>query len=803
MICRKMNLFLWLIFCSLVIQESHQQLEKKQFVNLGDAFDFEGNGGTEEGFSRALNDASLGGELGAEDNANAQMHISENNQGGISLGQGGDDLGSLGSLLGGNNLNPFQSLSSYNGLGGGDDRGDDLGLGAGKESEGFDSLGGIKSLLGTGDQLGNFGGGGKPEGGDDSNSLLEALGLTGNNGEKTSESSLDSLLGGNKDQSSLMSILKLGEETGKAKSEGHSLLDGLNLDEGNNNNNIENSANLADTLNTGGNTDLLGLNKNDLASLLGNAGGNMQGNSNAGATSKGGKQETETSDGSLGLLQSLINGQETSGGDRQGIGEFGGGGLSNELSQLDTTDEKLEKMLEGLGKVDSGATQSPNYGDASEMDAQPSEAVDEMPSMGYHGHQSGMQSMPSLLGGDLSGLDGLSGMMNGGGGMGGLLQGMGGGQINPMHIQPGVTVHAHASDKPGSSSPVSPAEASKTAKQAQRVNEQEHQKKLKRLKTRLQTLRKKLEELQEEQSKKSHSVNSPTGRRKEAIKKLLIKNLKLAALIASKEIQLEEAKESAFTGKKESDDLGLVDVPTNMKETPKEPENELAFSKTKAKPLTDLSKKAEEEVNHLIKAQGNSKTRRDKSATAANASKTIESKVLSNATIIKQINATLAKLSAESPNNVTVTPKAYKKLVQRITQLSPKKSEAVQEAALSSLYKALMKTKPTKKGGNAKKLEIKYADMGCFKDTDKRVLASLESSFKSPLDRNYKTRLNSLYKCARIAKLKGFPGFAMENGGQCFGEQDILKKYKSYGASPMCGNKGKGGVWSLNVYKFV
>ena len=43
---------------------------------------------------------------------------------------------------------------------------------------------------------------------------------------------------------------------------------------------------------------------------------------------------------------------------------FAGGGLSNELSQLDTTDEKLEKMLEGLGKVDSGATQSPNYGDA-------------------------------------------------------------------------------------------------------------------------------------------------------------------------------------------------------------------------------------------------------------------------------------------------------------------------------------------------------------------------------------------------------------------------------------------------------
>ena len=137
-----------------------------------------------------------------------------------------------------------------------------------------------------------------------------------------------------------------------------------------------------------------------------------------------------------------------------------------------------------------------------------------------------------------------------------------------------------------------------------------------------------------------------------------------------------------------------------MKETPKKSESDLISSKTKAKPLTDLSKKAEEEVNHLIKAQGLDKTRRDKASgtrdkalnaaqnnndkeKASNASqnaKAKEGKVLSNATIIQQINATLAKLSASSPRNISVTPKAYKKLVQRITQLSPKKSEAVQEA---------------------------------------------------------------------------------------------------------------------------
>lgn len=172
-----------------------------------------------------------------------------------------------------------------------------------------------------------------------------------------------------------------------------------------------------------------------------------------------------------------------------------------------------------------------------------------------------MQSMP-LTGQDTGGYDGFGSMMGGmgmNGGMGGgmssnmgggmgdissLLQGMEGGQFNSHHIRYGETVHAHASDKPGNSSPVSPAEAGARAKQVQKDAEQKHQEKLKKLKTRLAALKQKLEELQEEQSKKSQNANSPKAKRKEAIKKLLIKNLKLAALIASKEIQLEEAKES-------------------------------------------------------------------------------------------------------------------------------------------------------------------------------------------------------------------------------------------------------------------
>ena len=316
---------------------------------MGDSFNFEENDGTEDGFSRALSDASLGGELGNEDTANSQMHISENNQGGISLGQNGDDLGSLGSLLGGNSLNSFSmnSLSSLGGglgganlgggslgganlgggsLGGANLGGDDLGLGEGgaKENSLLDSLGGTKSFLSTGDQLSNYGEGSKLEGNDESNNLLEAFGLKGNSENKESDSSLESLLGGEGKEKSLASLLNMGDENGKTKSQGESIFDGLNLDEAENNNNVENSANLGDSLNLGGNTDLLGLNKNDLAALLGGGAGNGHGSmhSSPKGSSKG---NFEINDGSLGMLQKLLSSQgTTNGGDRQGIGDFEG-----------------------------------------------------------------------------------------------------------------------------------------------------------------------------------------------------------------------------------------------------------------------------------------------------------------------------------------------------------------------------------------------------------------------------------------------------------------------------------------------
>lgn len=72
------------------------------------------------------------------------------------------------------------------------------------------------------------------------------------------------------------------------------------------------------------------------------------------------------------------------------------------------------------------------------------------------------------------------------------------------------------------------------------------------------------------------------------------------------------------------------------------------------------------------------------------------------------------------------------------------------------------------------------------------------------LDGNdYKARKFPIKKCATIAKVQGFPAFALENGGQCLGGKDILQTYNMYGASRACQADGRGGPWSMEVYKFT
>ncbi len=150
--------------------------EKKQFVNLGDSYNPEGDG-IEDGFSRGLSDNMLGGDLGSESNPGSQMHITENDQGGLSLGDlNSDSLGGLGSLLGSSSVNSYSSMNGYGN--------DDMGLGDsngeiyGKENSELDALGGSKDLLGGNDQMSSLAGGNeKSDEGADANNLLAAFGL--------------------------------------------------------------------------------------------------------------------------------------------------------------------------------------------------------------------------------------------------------------------------------------------------------------------------------------------------------------------------------------------------------------------------------------------------------------------------------------------------------------------------------------------------------------------------------------------------------------------------------------------------
>ena len=53
-----------------------------------------------------------------------------------------------------------------------------------------------------------------------------------------------------------------------------------------------------------------------------------------------------------------------------------------------------------------------------------------------------------------------------------------------------------------------------------------------------------------------------------------------------------------------------------------------------------------------------------------------------------------------------------------------------------------------------------------------------------------------------MAKKQGFSAFAVENGGQCFGGENLLKTYKKYGRSRDCANDGRGGDYAMEVYAF-
>lgn len=94
-----------------------------------------------------------------------------------------------------------------------------------------------------------------------------------------------------------------------------------------------------------------------------------------------------------------------------------------------------------------------------------------------------------------------------------------------------------------------------------------------------------------------------------------------------------------------------------------------------------------------------------------------------------------------------------------------------------------------------------YRSLGCWRDDPERVVPSLENT-SSRLKDGYRVRADPVKKCAQVAKEQGFAAFSVQNGGQCFGGLELLKKYKKYGRSRDCANDGRGGDYAMDVYQF-
>lgn len=70
------------------------------------------------------------------------------------------------------------------------------------------------------------------------------------------------------------------------------------------------------------------------------------------------------------------------------------------------------------------------------------------------------------------------------------------------------------------------------------------------------------------------------------------------------------------------------------------------------------------------------------------------------------------------------------------------------------------------------------------------------------LDDFYKSRLDPLRKCGEVARKRGYPVFALQRGGMCFGGPRAEIDYKMYGISRRC-RDGLGGTYANSVYRLI
>ena len=101
-------------------------------------------------------------------------------------------------------------------------------------------------------------------------------------------------------------------------------------------------------------------------------------------------------------------------------------------------------------------------------------------------------------------------------------------------------------------------------------------------------------------------------------------------------------------------------------------------------------------------------------------------------------------------------------------------------------------------------LLIDYTSVGCYRDTEDRAIPTLEHTDPVLIgsEFSYKSRQNAIVKCAVAARKRGFPAFAIQDGGWCAASANALETFNKYGKSSDCKIDGRGGHWANNVYVF-
>ncbi|EDO35755.1 predicted protein [Nematostella vectensis] len=457
-------------------------------------------------------------------------------------------------------------------------------------------------------------------------------------------------------------------------------------------------------------------------------------------------------------------------------------------------------------------------------------------------------SIQRLIGQLLAGQGGGShemggGMEEGAGGMGGGGGAGGGGEFDdqrfedaqsPEEEQPGFlnsmldgggighTIHVHASDKPRPSK-VRPSKfrASEKAFRVQLKAKEEHQLKLKQLKEKLRRLRAKLHKLKDDYDSEDYEDQQSDLSEKSEMQTL--NDLKVATEQAIRDLQHEVVKAASkrkgvrklifvhkFTDSSEGSGKavaakkaknGLEDQGSDLLELI-ESDEKTGSSKSSVKhkddtsSLTQLEKQAEQEVNFL--------TRKDPKGVAL---------VRMEGGEHKQANVLNPGLHIHVPEPMMEDGQTHSKILKHKSSKSSGGESMFSDGSssdglggLSELLKnsaSLTTPQAYLSYPGPHGLNTGYFSIGCWRDEPDRALASMESIFPILDGADYKNRRFSVRKCAQVARVQGFPAFAVENGGQCLGGKNIMQKYHKYGASHECRRDGKGGPWSMEVYKFT